>query len=179
MLLDELAIVPVSDPRTCSAAESLIREYLQFIADTASAHYALSFDITAMVASDIEDRCKFYPPSGRFYLVEHAGQFIGVGCLKRLEPTIAEIQRMYVLGSARGLGAGRLLVEQLLVDARDMKYRSVRLESLKILNAAHALYRSVGFKDIDPYSNNSMKAYQSAASLDRYHRSAVFMEREL
>jgi GNAT superfamily N-acetyltransferase len=122
------------------------------------------------------DAEKFSPPSGRFYVVRHGDRFIGVGCLKRLTPAVAEIQRMYVRPSARGLGAGRLLVDQLLADARAMQLSTVRLESLRALSAAHALYRSVGFREIEPYAENSMRDYQSADAMNTYRSSAIFME---
>jgi len=174
-----VALVPVDAPPEREAARSLISEYLQWIRDTALANYALSFDIDAMVRSDIEDRSKFYPPSGRFYLVQHSGSYVGVGCLKRLSPTVGEVQRMYVQPRARGIGAGRLLIDQLVKDARTLGYKTLRLESLKVLAPAHALYRSVGFVEIDPYSENSMEAYQSPEGLEAYRASAVFMELNL
>jgi GNAT superfamily N-acetyltransferase len=166
----------VEDPETREAAKLLIAEYLRWIADSAAANYGLSFDVDAMVSSDLDDRSKFYPPSGRFYVLRHAGAYVGVGCLKRLAPTIAEIQRMYVQPHMRGAGAGRLLLERLLADARSIGYQVVRLESLKVLSAAHALYKSVGFAEITPYAENSMKEYQPAETLDTYHSSALFME---
>jgi GNAT superfamily N-acetyltransferase len=171
--------VAVGDKATRRAAESLIGEYLRWINDSALQNYNLSFDIEAMIASDIGDPAKFYPPTGRFYLIRHADQFVGVGCLKRLEPTVAEIQRMYVQPKARGRGAGRLLLNKLLDDARSIGYKVVRLESLKVLTAAHSLYRSVGFRDIHPYAANSMKDYQPAETLDLYRSNAVFMELDL
>lgn len=171
-----LKLVPVGDATTRAAAERLIREYLGFIAEIARESYHLTFDIEAMIASDLHDESKFFPPAGRFYVVRHAGEFIGVGCLKRLTPKVAEIQRMYVQPSARGVGAGRVLVERLLAEARGMKFRTVRLESLRALSAAHALYRSVGFREIDPYDESSMTDYQSPEALETYHSSAIFME---
>jgi len=172
-------LVPVDAPTEREAARALISEYLRWISDTALANYALSFDIDAMVRSDIEDRSKFYPPSGRFYLTRHSGSYVGVGCLKCLSPTVGEVQRMYVQPRARGIGAGRLLVEQLVKDARTLGYKTLRLESLKVLAAAHALYRSVGFVEIDSYSENSMKAYQPQEMFEAYRASAVFMELNL
>ncbi|PYM49834.1 MAG: hypothetical protein DME14_07455, partial [Candidatus Rokuibacteriota bacterium] len=83
---------------------------------------------------------------------------------------------MYVQPHVRGIGAGRLLVERLLADAQSIGYQVVRLESLKLLSAAHALYRSVGFVEIMPYAENSMKEYQPAETMDTYRSSAVFME---
>jgi GNAT superfamily N-acetyltransferase len=177
--VDDMAtieLLPVDDLPTRDAARNLITEYLRWIADTAALNYGLAIDIETMIRSDLDDRTKFYPPHGRFYLVRHAGAYIGVGCLKRLTPTIAEIQRMYVQPQVRGIGAGRRLVERLLADARALGYEVVRLESLKVLSAAHALYRSVGFVEITPYADNSMKDYQAAEMMATYRSSAVFME---
>jgi GNAT superfamily N-acetyltransferase len=179
MVPDAAVLVPVGDVATRRAAEELIREYLQFIADTAHQSYELTFDIEAMVSSDLNDRTKFYPPTGRFYLVRHAGEYVGVGCLKLLAPTVAEIQRMYVRPSARGLGAGRLLLGQLLSDARELQCDTVRLESLRALTAAHTLYRSAGFREIDAYDDNSMRDYQSPEAMEAYRASALFMELKL
>ena len=72
-------------PAQREAARSLITEYLRWVADIARSNYGLSFDIDAMVRSDIDDTCKFHPPTGRCYLVESAGSYVGVGCLKRLD----------------------------------------------------------------------------------------------
>jgi GNAT superfamily N-acetyltransferase len=158
------------------AARALVSEYLRWVAGIAASNHGLSFDVDAMVRSDIDDAAKFYPPTGRFYLVGSAGGWVGVGALKRLSAAVGEIQRMYIQPHARGLGAGRLLVERLVQDARDMGRTRVRLESLKTLTAAHKLYRSVGFVDIDPYAENSMRDYQAPEMLAAYRQSAVFME---
>jgi GNAT superfamily N-acetyltransferase len=174
-----IELVAVDNAATREAARRLIAEYLRWIARSAAASYGLSFDIDAMVASDIEDQAKFYPPSGRFYLIRREDVHVGVGCLKRLTPSVGEIQRMYVQPHVRGVGAGRLLLQQLLSDARAIGYETVRLESLKFLSAAHALYKSVGFAEITPYAENSMTEYQPRKTMDKYRSSAVFMELRL
>ena len=174
-----IELVAVDDAATREAARALIAEYLRWIASVAAASYGLSFDVDAMVASDIEDRAKFYPPSGRFYVIRREDANVGVGCLERITPSVAEIQRMYVQPHVRGVGAGRLLLQQLLSDARAIGYEAVRLESLKFLSAAHALYKSVGFTEIAPYAENSMTKYQPLDTIDRYRSSAVFMELRL
>ena len=172
-------LVPVETASEREAARVLLVEYLRWVGEIARASYGLSFDIEAMARSDIEDRAKFFPPTGRFYLVRHDGRDIGVGCLKRLAPNVGEIQRMYIQPHVRGVGAGRALVERLLQDARDLGYAKVPLESLRALSPAHGLYRSVGFVEVEPYADNSMDAYQDPATLEAYRRSAVFMELSL
>jgi len=174
-----LTLLPVSTTDDRETARRLIGEYMNWISDIAGEQYRLSFDIDAMLRSDLDDATKFYPPHGRFYLVQSRDGAIGVGALKRLAVEVGEIQRMYVQPSARGLGAGRLLVQRLLDDARALGLRRVRLESLKVLAAAHALYRSVGFVEIAPYADSSMQDYQSHTALQRYCASAIFMEIEL
>jgi GNAT superfamily N-acetyltransferase len=179
MSTDAVQLIDVSSPATREAARALLREYLQWINETAAENYGLSFDVEAMLASDIGDESKFYPPAGRFYLVCYRGAYVGVGCLKALEPTVGEIQRMYVQPGARGLGAARSLVERLVADARHLGYTTIRLESLKVLTEAHTLYRSIGFVDIDRYGKNSMREYHAVSAGDRYRSSALFMELRL
>jgi GNAT superfamily N-acetyltransferase len=141
--------------------------------------YRMEFDVEAMVKSDLSDTHKFYPPHGRLDIVLYKNQIAGVGCLKRLEADVAEVQRMYVLPAYRGKGVGRAIINQLVNEARSIAYRRLRLESLEFLDAAHSLYRSVGFHNIDPYTDNSMKSYQLVEQLDRYYTITVFMEMDL
>ena len=174
-----IELVAVADEPTRAAARELLEEYLRWIGKVANESYGLKLDVPGMVESDLGDRAKFYPPTGRFYLLGHEGRYAGIGCLKRLAPGIGEIQRMYVRPQARGIGAGRRIVQRLIEDARLIGYRTLRLESLRALTAAHALYRSVGFVEIPPYAKNSMEHYHSEADLERYRQSAVFMELRL
>ena len=157
----------------------LARTSPPWVAGIARENYGLSFDVKAMVQSDIGDRSKFFPPTGCFHLLGCDNQYVGVGCLKRLDARTCELQRMYVQPHVRGMGAGRLLLQRLLADARELGYGKVRLESLKALSAAHALYHSAGFVEIQPYADNSMKAYQTGETLGTYGRSVVFMELNL
>src|SRR5436189_4870920 len=73
-----IELVAVDDAETRGAARHLIAEYLRWIASFAAASYGLSFDIDAMITSDIEDRAKFYPPAGRFYVIRRGESHVGV-----------------------------------------------------------------------------------------------------
>ncbi|HEU5295851.1 MAG TPA: GNAT family N-acetyltransferase [Burkholderiaceae bacterium] len=178
-MMTQIALQPVDSPPQRDAARELVTEYLRWVAGVAARDHGLSFDVDAMVRSDIEDPVKFYPPRGRSYLACQGLEPVGVGALRSLTRDIGEIQRMYVRPRARGLGVGRLLAQRLLLDARQIGFQRLRLESLKTLTAAHALYRSLGFVDIAPYDDNSMRDYQAAEALEAYRRSAVFMELDL
>jgi hypothetical protein len=67
-------------------------------------------------------------------------------------------------------------LQRLISDARSISYSKLKLESLEFLREAHSLYRSVGFKEIEPYPDNSMNSYQSPETIDRYDSITVFME---
>ena len=60
---------------------------------------------------------------GRVYVAEVDGDAVGVGGLKLLSTTTGEIKRMFVRPTARGLGAGRAIVQQLIDDARELGAR--------------------------------------------------------
>lgn len=160
-------------------ASTLIRRYLVWLNERVQRDYNLEFDIEAMMKSDLTEPDKFKPPDGRFYIAHYGDKVAGVGCLKKLERGVGEIQRMFVLPSFRGKGIGRAIVDCLIRDARTIGYRQLKLESLEFLEAAHSLYRSVGFREIDPYADNSMKSYQAQETLDRYFSITVFMAMDL
>jgi GNAT superfamily N-acetyltransferase len=168
----------VSDEQKVQAGR-LIREYLDWLNQRLQSDYGIEFDIEAMVHSDLTDAAKFQPPDGRFYLVQVAGQPAGVGCLKKLDDGVGEVQRMFVSPDFRGQGIGRAIIERLIEEARLVGYRQLKLESLQFLQAAHSLYRSVGFYEIDPYADNSMESYQAAEQLGKYYTITVFMEMNL
>ena len=176
MQLEDIIFHQVESAEHRQQAGALIREYLQWLNERVQHDYGIVFDVEAMVASDLSDTHKFHPPDGRFYLAQSGGDIAGVGCLKKLEEGVGEIQRMYVLPCMRGKGVGRAIVNRLIEDARSLGYHRLKLESLEFLAAAHALYRSVGFHEIDPYADSSMKSYQDAENLDKYYAITVFME---
>lgn len=67
---------------------------------------------------------------------------------------ICEMKRLYVRDAFKGTGLGRLLSERLIDDARKMGFSKMRLDTLPRLEAAIALYRKLGFKEIAPYYFN-------------------------
>lgn len=158
-----------------AAACKRVGQYLSWVAGVAAEHHGLVFDTEAMLASDVGDRSKFYAPNGRFFLLRDAQAFVGVGALQRIDAATVEVQRMYVQPPSRGRGAARLLLDRLLDDARAIGCDEVRLESLKNLAPAHALYRSAGSVEVPPHDDNRMRHHQDDAALGAYSVSAVFM----
>ena len=119
--MDEVELQQVESEEQKQEAGSLIREYLQWLNNRPRHEYNIEFDVEAMVQSDLSDPYKFHLPHGRFYLARpkdrYKDQIAGVGCLKRLETGVGEIQRMYVPPTYRGRGIGRAITNRLIDDA--------------------------------------------------------------
>ncbi len=110
------------------------------------------------VEQDIQQISKFQPPYGQLILAIYQGKICGVGSLKSINSEIGEIKRMFVDPTIRRIGAGRAILEGLLTEAKKVGYKKVRLDSPKFLEAAHSLYRSFGFRDIEAYPEMEMPA---------------------
>ena len=103
----------------------------------------------------------FAPSAGGAFLVgfDDDGTPVCGGGLKRLEPDVVEIKRMYVAESARGRGVARALLVALEDAARELGYARVRLDTGPKQPAAEALYRSAGYADIPDYNGNPYASY--------------------
>ncbi|MCI0409438.1 MAG: GNAT family N-acetyltransferase [Acidobacteria bacterium] len=99
----------------------------------------------------------YAPPSGRLLLAWMNGQPVGCVALRRIEEGVCEMKRLYLKPSMRRGGAGRLITLTLIQEARTLGYRRLRLDTLPVMKAAIALYRSLGFQSIPPYRHNPIE----------------------
>ena len=134
----------------------LFWEYLQWANQNVNEVFNVNFDIAAMLEADMQTLAKFLPPNGRLLLGEVDEQIAGIACMKQLNDTICEIKRMYVRPAFRGRGLGRGLLQRLIDEARQIGYPIMRLDSARFMKAAHALYRSTGFQEIEPYEGSEI-----------------------
>ncbi len=79
------------------------------------------------VEQDIQQISKFQPPYGQLILAIYEGKVCGLGSLKRINPEIGEIKRMFVDPTMRRIGAGRAILEGLLVEAKNVGYKKFAL----------------------------------------------------
>ena len=92
-------------------------------------------------------------PEGLLLLGRLHGEPVGCGALKLHDDEPAEIKRMWVDPSARGLGLGRRLLEELEERARRRGATMVRLETNRSLTEAIDLYRSAGYEEVEPFND--------------------------
>ena len=88
-------------------------------------------------------------PKAVSFVVEKDQKIIGGAGISQLEngeETICELQKMYFLPEARGLGLGIKIIEKCLQRAKDFGFESCYLETMPYMEAAQKLYKKVGFE---------------------------------
>jgi len=88
---------------------------------------------------------------GAFLIAYIEGRPVGCGAVRRVEPTVAEIKRMYVDPSARNRRVGRRIVDALVGEARRLGATRLLLETGPRQPEAIALYQHAGFAEIPLY----------------------------
>ena len=97
---------------------------------------------------------KYAKPNGRLYLAYVNGVPAGCVAMRRLDEAHAEMKRLYVRPADRGLQLGMLLAQRVIRDATQIGCRSLVLDTLSTMDQAKALYRRLGFVEIEPYYNS-------------------------
>ena len=87
-----------------------------------------------------------------YYIVEKDGEIFGGAGIKQLDNyvgNICELQKMYFLPEARGIGLGSEIMEICLRKAKEFGFEKCYLETLPYMEEARKLYRKVGFTDLE------------------------------
>jgi GNAT superfamily N-acetyltransferase len=95
------------------------------------------------------------PPAGVWLVAYVEGRPVGCGGLQALDPETAEVRRIYLAEEARGRSIGRELLSELERHARSLGYRRVRLTTGDAQPEALALFRSVGYEEIAPFTDGA------------------------
>lgn len=109
---------------------------------------ALSSELGALYGDDGAER--FQHPC-HFLLACSQDKAVGCAALVPFSPEALEVKRMYVAPQARGQGVGRLLLAGLESWAHEQGYQRLILETGDLRPEAPGLYRSAGYRPIEPY----------------------------
>ena len=140
-----VSIAPPRDPSDLDAIQALFREY------AGSLGFSLGYQ-------DFEAEMAAFPgkyavsEGGALLLAKVDGAPAGAVGLRKLEPGICEMKRLYVRPAFKGRSLGRKLAEAIVEQGRTQGYGKLRLDTVADqMQAAVQLYRTMGFVDIPAY----------------------------
>ena len=87
-----------------------------------------------------------------YFVAELNGNILGGSGIKELKGSdteICELQKLYLLSSARGIGIGRTLTEKCIEFAGEQGYQKCYLETFPNMLEAIHLYEKMDFKRLD------------------------------
>ncbi|WP_276933296.1 GNAT family N-acetyltransferase [Dubosiella newyorkensis] len=99
---------------------------------------------------------KYGMPFGRLYLAYCDGEVAGCIGLKGIDQKNCEMKRLYVRPPFRGKNIGKLLIQKIITDAKEIGYSYMLLDTLPFLEKAIHVYKQFGFYTIDCYNNSPM-----------------------
>lgn len=151
-------IVPAKTKEDYEIAKTLLVEYAN------SLNFHLRFQNFEQELANLPG--DYISPTGCLLLALYKEQPVGCVALRKLSDGVCEMKRLYVRNQFRGLGIGRALVEAIIEESRKIGYNYMQLDTVPSMEAANALYVSMGFKKTDAYRYNPIEG-------------AVFMELKL
>jgi len=141
----------VEDPTTDDARWCLAQYFAEL-----DARFEVGFDPAISIPADAHE---LVPPAGALIVARLGDKPIGCGALKFHGDAPAELKRMWIAPTARGLGVGRRMLHELEQYARSAGVTVVRLETNRTLTEAIALYRRSGYVEVaafndEPYAHH-------------------------
>ncbi len=115
--------------------------------------FGLDVPGTAYFDPQLTNLTEYYEaePAGAYWVVEsNNGEIVACGGYGPFsgDSTICELQKLYVLESAQGQGLSKLLMNLILVTAKE-DYHHIYLETTSKLAVANLLYQKYGFLALD------------------------------
>lgn len=149
-MIDEITIIDATVPERIPTVRNLFIEYQRWL------NFSLCFQGFDKELAELPG--KYAPPKGRIYIATVAENIAGCIAVRPMdEKGICEMKRLFVREEFRGQGIGRLLAERIIADARQIGYRTMRLDTLQRMETARALYTTLGFNVIPAYYDNPME----------------------
>jgi DNA-binding MarR family transcriptional regulator/GNAT superfamily N-acetyltransferase len=129
-----------------AAAQFCLGEYFAEL----DRRFDTGYDAAADTSAELAD---FRPPAGLFLVATLRSEPVACGGLKFRGSDSADLRRMWVAPSVRGIGLARRMLAELEQRAAAAGASAVRLDTNRNLTEAIALYRSAGYREIPRFND--------------------------
>ena len=109
-----------------------------------------------IVDANLDRYAGLKPPKGVLLVLEVEDVVTGMVALMRLSHSRGFINLMYNRPEYRGKGYGKLLFQRLLEEGRKNGVTCFQLRTPVFSEAAHHIYKSFGFEEVEEYPENLM-----------------------
>jgi len=150
----DLAITPARGDEDLAAVARLFREY-QISIGTDLCFQGFEDELNTLPGH-------YAPPRGEILMARAGRAAAGVVALRPLPyggktaDGACEMKRLYVRPAFRAAKLGRRLAERVIEESRRLGYRRLVLDTLQDMTSAQALYRALGFTEIEAYYENPL-----------------------
>lgn len=146
-MIATLHLEQATTPQQIALARTLFQEY------GASLGFSLCFQNFDKELAGLPG--EYAPPRGRLLIAYLDPEPAGCVALHQFEAGISEMKRLYVRPAFRGKRVGLALANAVIAAAREIGYKSMRLDTVPSEMAdAVKMYGRLGFKEIAPYRLN-------------------------
>jgi putative acetyltransferase len=87
-----------------------------------------------------------------YFIIEKNNKIFGgagISQLKNSKENICELQKMYFLNEARGIGMGKKMIKMCIAEAINFGFKKCYIETMHNMKSAQKLYLSQGFNYLD------------------------------
>ena len=140
-----------TDPQHPDAIKSLSAYYAEL-----AARLEQGFDVTLSADPEADD---MRPPRGTFLIAYRENEAVGCVGLKGTDKGYAEVKRLWVSPTARGLGLAKRLMDATETAARTLGIATLRLDTNSALPEAVRLYQTTGWTEIERFNDDPYPDY--------------------
>lgn len=144
-----IKIVKATSLLDFESAKKLFIEYQQFL------QVDLCFQSFEKELRELE--IMYDLPGGALLLAKAESKFVGCVAVRKKSGDTCEMKRLFVQDAYKQIGIGRILVTEIIKEAKQLGYRKIILDTLSRLKPALHLYKSLGFTETEAYYNNPLE----------------------
>ena len=146
MAIRNIAVTIAGNAQDFAIGKEIILEYVAWL------DFDLSFQNFDDEINALEQM--YSAPVGGLLIAKVDNEPAGVAGIRRFDNDDCELKRMFVKQGFRGLGLGKALLLESIELAKQLGYKTIKLDTADYMKDAIQLYVQNGFVEIPPYRYN-------------------------